>query len=107
MSGKLTAEQVWRAVDPRSVCVPKKDDKEWQAIADELNAALGGGECELSEIDGKGELIDRARNMARNIQGNLGRCLYRRKDVAEMEEVSEMLMELANELDSRRKAVKR
>ena len=49
---------------------------------------------------GADALSRRARDMARNIQGNLGRCLYRRKDVAEMEEVSETLMELADELNA-------
>ena len=50
-SGTLTAEQVWRAVDPRSVCVPKEGDKEWQAIADELNAELGSGTCEWLPVE--------------------------------------------------------
>ena len=49
-NGKLTAEQVrrcvrvgacdhglWEAID---------EDTDWQAIADELNAVIGGGECE-------------------------------------------------------------
>ena len=40
--GKLTAEQVREAIEKRfdfDVWVPKE---RWQAIADELNAALGG-----------------------------------------------------------------
>ena len=49
---------------------------------------------------GADALSRRARDMARNIQGNLGRCLYRRKDVAEMEEVSETLMELVDALET-------
>ena len=57
--------------------------------------AMFGGE-------GTGELIDRARDMARNIQGNLGRNLYNRKDSGTLQEVSTILFELANELNSTR-----
>ena len=49
--GKLTAEQVREAIEKRfefSVLVPKQ---RWQAIADALNATLGGGECEV--VQGK------------------------------------------------------
>ena len=52
--GKLTAEQVRGAIERRfgfDVWVPPK---RWQAIADELNAALCGGECKVvaSSTDG-------------------------------------------------------
>lgn len=57
MSGKLTAEQVREIVEkhwhdlpveydmPESSALPEYS-YDWQAIADELNAALGGEECE-------------------------------------------------------------
>ena len=43
--GTLTAEQVSKAVYAHSIHADCAD-ADWQAIADELNAALGGGECE-------------------------------------------------------------
>lgn len=52
MSGKeLTAEQVRKSIESRfdfDVWVP---NARWQAIADELNATLGGGECEQILVD--------------------------------------------------------
>ena len=42
------------------------------------------------------------REAARNIQGKLGRCRYRRKDVDEMQQVSGMLFEAANTIESLR-----
>lgn len=48
--GKLTAEQVCEAIEanswPEQSMILEFSDSSWQAIADELNAALGGGECE-------------------------------------------------------------
>ena len=49
-----------------------------------------------------GEQIKELREAARNIQGKLGRCLYRRKDVDEMQQVSGMLFEAANTIESLR-----
>lgn len=46
--------------------------------------------------------IDELRKAARNIQGNLGRCCYRRKDVNEMQQVSDMLREAADTIESLR-----
>lgn len=46
--------------------------------------------------------IDELRKAARNIQGNLGRCYYRRKDIDEMHQVSDMLREAANTIESLR-----
>lgn len=43
--------------------------------------------------------VDELREAARNIQGKLGRCLYRRKDVDEMQQVSGMLFEAANTIE--------
>lgn len=43
--GTLTAEQVSKATYAHSIHADCAD-ADWQAIADELNAALGGGECE-------------------------------------------------------------
>ena len=40
------------------------------------------------------------REAARSIQGNLGRCLYRRKDVDEMQKVSDLLFEAADTIES-------
>lgn len=97
---KLTVEQVRDAIERHSAWVIGNNrcfhNGAYEAIADELNAMAGDQDAN-SRADA---LSRRARDMARNIQGNLGRCLYRRKDVAEMEEVSEMLMELANELNA-------
>lgn len=42
------------------------------------------------------------REAARSIQGNLGRCLYRRKDVDEMQKVSDLLFEAADTIISLR-----
>ena len=47
-----------------------------------------------------GSQINELRKAARNIQGKLGRCLYRRKDVDEMQQVSGMLFEAANTIES-------
>ena len=58
MSTRLTAEQVRDAHDRHWHDLPAEYDmpeasalseysNDWQAIADELNAALGGGECEV------------------------------------------------------------
>jgi len=60
--GKLTAEQVWRAVDPRSVCVPEKGDKEWQAIADELNAERHVETCRITASSTDGLCSDNPRH---------------------------------------------
>ena len=49
-----------------------------------------------------GEQIKELREAARNIQGNLGRCLYRRKDVEEMQQVIGMLFEAADAIESLR-----
>ena len=46
--------------------------------------------------------IDKLRKAARNIQGNLGRCCYRRKDVNEMQQISDMLREAADTIESLR-----
>ena len=56
-SGKLTAEQVQAVIFAHSSCAGRENgeyfanDIRMQAIADELNAALGGRECELVEVD--------------------------------------------------------
>jgi len=47
-----------------------------------------------------GAKADELREAARNIQGNLGRRLYRRKDVDEMQQVSGMLFEAADTIES-------
>lgn len=47
------------------------------------------------------------REAARNIQGNLGRSLYRRKDVDEMQCVSDMLFYAANTIESLREGLLR
>lgn len=49
-----------------------------------------------------GEQIKELREAARNMQGKLGRCLYRRKDVDEMQQVSGMLFEAAGTIESLR-----
>ena len=49
-----------------------------------------------------GEQVKELREAARNIQGKLGRCLYRRKDVDEMQQVSDMLFEAADTIESLR-----
>ena len=46
-----------------------------------------------------GEQIKELRKAARNMQGKLGRCLYRRKDVDEMQQVSSLLLEAADTLE--------
>ena len=48
------------------------------------------------------EQIKELREAARNIQGKLGRCLYRRKDVDEMQKVSGLLFEAADTIESLR-----
>ena len=45
------------------------------------------------------------REAARNIQGNLGRCLYRRKDVDKMLKFSDLLFEAANTIESLRQKI--
>ena len=92
--GTLTAEQVRETVLKRGNVMGPRFYGDWQAIADELNAMM---DCESAN-----ELIDRARDMARNIQGNLGRNLYRQKDAETLQEASATLMELANELSNTR-----
>lgn len=55
MNGKLTAEQVRELIAPHLGARPTFDfghhgavwRVDFQAIADELNATLGGGECEV------------------------------------------------------------
>ena len=49
-----------------------------------------------------GEQVKELREDAHNIQGNLGRCVYRRKDVDEMQQVSGMLFEAADTIESLR-----
>lgn len=49
-SSTLTAEQVSKAVYSHSIQADCAD-ADWQAIADELNAELGSGTCELVETD--------------------------------------------------------
>ena len=49
-----------------------------------------------------GSQIKELREAARNMQGNLGRCLYRRRDVDEMQQVSVMLFEAADTIESLR-----
>ena len=49
-SGTLTAEQVSKAVYAHSIHADCAD-ADWQAVADELNAELGSGTCELVETD--------------------------------------------------------
>jgi len=50
--GNLTAEQVREAIEENSWAetstIREFNDSSWRAIADELNAKLGGGECELA-----------------------------------------------------------
>ena len=48
-SGTLTAEQVRDAIE-RHITFYEGGDYDEKAIADELNAALGGGECEMKPI---------------------------------------------------------
>ena len=45
MNGKLTAEQVRKAVNGHGNIMDNRFYCDWQAIADELNATLGNGEC--------------------------------------------------------------
>ena len=49
-----------------------------------------------------GEQIKELREAARNIQGKLGRCLYGRKDVDEMQQVRGMLFEAADTIEGLR-----
>lgn len=68
MSGKLTAEQVRKTVEKHWHDLPAEYDMpeatalpeysyDWQAIADELNAALGCGECEnANDVMKSGEI---------------------------------------------------
>lgn len=58
MNEKLTAEQVSKATYAHSIHADCAD-ADWQAIADELNAALGGGECELHECEGSFSALNR------------------------------------------------
>ena len=48
--GTLTAEQVSKAVYAHSIHADCAD-ADWQAIADELNAALGSNTCHMSFVD--------------------------------------------------------
>jgi len=77
--GKLTAEQVRETVEkhwhdlpadydmPEATALPEYS-YDWQAIADELNATLGGGECEfviednMNESEGMGDVWFRCTN---------------------------------------------
>lgn len=72
-SGTLTAEQVWMAVNPRSVCVPEKGDKEWQAIADELNARAERT-CKIIEWYEARDKHERGNNRVRFSCGDFGTC---------------------------------
>ena len=47
----LTAEQVRKAVNGHGNIMDNRLYCDWKAIADELNAALGGGECEQVLVD--------------------------------------------------------
>ena len=59
--GALTAEQVRKAIKQHSFGIQPElgygeggrcfHDKSWQAIADELNATLGNGECEMEKLE--------------------------------------------------------
>lgn len=53
MSGKLTAEQVRDTVNGHGNIMDNRLYCDWQAIADELNAALVGGECEVETTEGR------------------------------------------------------
>lgn len=55
--GTLTAEQVSKAVYEHSIHADCAD-ADWQAIADELNAALGGGECRIAWRDESTDTAD-------------------------------------------------
>ena len=69
---KLTVEQVRDAIEVNSwaeTCTIREfNDSSWQAIADELNETLDGGECEyviqdnMSETDGMGDVWFRCTN---------------------------------------------
>ena len=52
--GTLTAEQVREAIEANSWAetstIREFNDSSWQAIADELNAELGSGTCEMAEV---------------------------------------------------------
>lgn len=68
--GKLTAEQVMSIAGKHQpdYCSDTHACFDWQAIADELNAALGGGECEfviednMNESEGMGDVWFRCTN---------------------------------------------
>lgn len=55
MTAKLTAEQVREAISENAWeetgTLFEFGDSSWQAIADELNATLGNGECEMDVLD--------------------------------------------------------
>lgn len=76
------------------------ENAKWQAHCEELEKKL-----EPMTLSGESasELIDRARNMARNIYGNLDRNLYGRKDTETLQKMSTML---ANELIDMRSQLK-
>ena len=64
-------------------------------------AHKGGGEA-MSILSAQ---CDELRKAARNIQGDLGRCLYRRKDVDKMLKFSDLLFEAANTIESLRQKI--
>lgn len=51
--GKLTAEQVRQAVNGHGNIMDNRFYCDWQAVADELDATLGGGECEVVKSYGR------------------------------------------------------
>ena len=61
--GTLTAEQVREAIERHSTetlgCRRQFMERDWQAIADELNAELGSGTCELHDCDGSFSAVNR------------------------------------------------
>lgn len=53
---------------------------------------------ELEPSPNQLEIVKRGRDMARSIQGNLARRLYRSKDATELQDASDLLWGLANVL---------
>ena len=56
--GKLTAEKVRKAVNGHGNIMDNRLYEDWQAVADELNTALGGWECELHDAMKWAEEVD-------------------------------------------------
>lgn len=58
--GKLTAKQVREAIEANSWAetstIREFNDSSWQAIADELNAATGAGECRVVKSETCGQM---------------------------------------------------